>query len=382
MASLTTPPTDKTLGIDVSHWQGTMNWSMAKSKNVMWAIAKATDFIAGTTRGFVDSKVIENYKGMKYNGIITGGYCWLQPKVDPTLQARFYLDNFYNKYPTDLPPVLDFEDSAVNSWSDMLWRAQVWLDYVENATGRIPILYTSPGYMGHFDSKKTGFLSRNPLWLAHYIQRTYPSVPYPWSTYFAWQYTDKGEFPYYVHKGTVFYGKEYGAGSSRLDMNWYNGTLAQLQTFCGQEVTVPTPPTPPTVPTVLFYIKCNTAVLNIRSGSSTLYPIIGKLLYGQVKPVYEERGGWYRIDTDMWCSGYYTIKVEGQEVPSQPLFRARCVVNVLNKRSGAGTNYPIVGIVKYDEVVSVYEELNGWYRLAEKSQVWSFANSGSYLVKV
>ena len=130
-----------TLGIDVSHWQGTIDWAKAASAGVKFAITKGTDFYKDRPIGFVDKASNLNIKGMIENNILTGGYCWLQPKQDPTLQAKFYVEEFYEKHELDFPPILDFEDSNMNSPADMIWRAETWLNYVEQAHEK-PLLFT------------------------------------------------------------------------------------------------------------------------------------------------------------------------------------------------------------------------------------------------
>lgn len=239
------PPSGWTLGNDVSHWQGFIDWVKMASKGMEFSISKGTDFYSSYPQGFVDNKVFINLNGMEKNNIRTGVYCWLQPKQDPKLQAEFYLNEVYSKVETDFPPVLDFEDNNVNSWSDMLWRAQTWLEIVEKETGEIPFVYTSPGYMMNFDRIKSGFLSRYPLWIAHYIQRDYPTVPYQWEDWTIWQYSDKGHYPYYIYLDpNAGYGKDYGSGSYGLDMNWFKGTEAELDKFLGKNIPTPLPPLP------------------------------------------------------------------------------------------------------------------------------------------
>jgi len=244
-SSVNIPVNDWTLGVDVSHWQGTTNWAKMYSKGVRFGIYKATDFTTKTKVGFRDSQAFINYENTRANNIINGGYHWLQPKVDPYVQADYYLNEYWNGHETDMAPVVDFEDANVNTWNDYLWRLQVYLDEIEKATGRLAIVYTAPGFMASFDKTKLGFLSKHPLWLAHYIQRAYPTVPYPWDKYFMWQYSYKADYPYYIHGSVVANGKDYGVQSSYLDMNWYPGTLEQLRKEIGMDVSIPQPPIDP-----------------------------------------------------------------------------------------------------------------------------------------
>lgn len=204
----------RAFGIDTSHWDGKVDWAKAKSAGASFGIFKLTDFYKNVQTGFVDSQAANSWKGTKENGIVSGAWCWLQPKHDPKVQANYYLDAWY-KYPTNMPPILDFEDRNVVSWNDMLWRACTWLEYVEEQTKKTPIVYTSLGYVNEFDKQKRSILARYPLWLAQYpyvfTANSKPTVPYPWNDWVMWQYSDKAV------------GAVYGGQSSTMDVNVFNG---------------------------------------------------------------------------------------------------------------------------------------------------------------
>ena len=85
-------PEKQVLGVDVAHWQGSINWATMYSKGVRWAITKATD-IGYNGKGFVDDNAVANYQGMIEQGILSGAYCWLDPRSDPYYQANFYLNH-------------------------------------------------------------------------------------------------------------------------------------------------------------------------------------------------------------------------------------------------------------------------------------------------
>jgi lysozyme len=218
-------------GIDTSHWDGKVNWQTAKQAGVSFGIFKLTDFYKDQPIGFEDTQAGNSWLGLRDNGLVSGAYCWLQPKQDPVLQARYYL-NALAEYPTDMPPILDFEDRNVNTWNDMLWRGQRWLEYVEAETGKVPMVYTSSGYIGNFDKAKRSFLGRYPLWLAQYTwMQLPPSVPSPWTSWVLWQYSDKVD------------GKYYGAQSAGVDGNYFAGDSYAMRKYFGlDDVVVPDEP--------------------------------------------------------------------------------------------------------------------------------------------
>jgi len=52
------------------------------------------------------------------------------------------------------------------------------------------------------------------------------------------------------------------------------------------------------------------------------------------------------------------------------LFKAQCIVSALYKREGPGKNNKIIGNLIRDDVVSVYEVKDGWYRIEPGQSVW------------
>ena len=207
-----------TQGVDKSHWSGKTDFHLMKSRGVKFNIAKMSDFYYNTKQPFIDSRWNETYTACREVGILIGGYHWLQPGVDPTVQAKWYLDQYF-KTPTDIPPVVDFEDGKYSTVEDYLWRLRTWLEKVELETGRVPIIYTGNGFMAPFiASGQVAWMARYPLWLAHYT--TTPVTPYPWDKWTFWQYSESGD--------GVFYGTE----SLHLDMDYFNGTESELRLFC------------------------------------------------------------------------------------------------------------------------------------------------------
>ena len=63
-------------GIDISHWQGAIDWAKVKAASIQFAIIKS----GGSDAGFyTDPRWEENYKGAKANGIAVGAYYFVGP---------------------------------------------------------------------------------------------------------------------------------------------------------------------------------------------------------------------------------------------------------------------------------------------------------------
>jgi len=132
-------------GIDVSHHQGTVNWSILESAyGLSWGAAKAYEGLHTP-----DSQFAANWRGMKAAGLVRMAYYFAHPDNDGANAAKTFLS--YVKPngidPTDIM-VMDMEGNsnnlpmlAVNKWlSD-------WADTITAETGRKPFIYTGSGYI-------------------------------------------------------------------------------------------------------------------------------------------------------------------------------------------------------------------------------------------
>ncbi|MES1242741.1 MAG: GH25 family lysozyme [Acidobacteriota bacterium] len=199
-------------GIDVSHYQGTVNWTEVAASGVVFAFAKATDGIT-----YVDPQFSVNWPAMLSVGLLRGAYHFYEPADDPTSQAQHYLSNVTLEA-GDLPPVLDVEITGGVS-STQLWSGvATWLQTVQTATGRQPLLYISPGFWS--DNSPDPTLTGYPLWLADYAST--PKLPEGWSTWQFWQHSQTGTVP---------------GVSTSVDLDLFNGTLVQLQQWLEPSMT-------------------------------------------------------------------------------------------------------------------------------------------------
>src|SRR5215211_4056432 len=74
-------------GIDVSHWQGTVDWAGWASQGIKFAVMKATEGVS-----YIDSKLDANYTGSAGAGLIRGAYHFALPNESTgTVQANFFL---------------------------------------------------------------------------------------------------------------------------------------------------------------------------------------------------------------------------------------------------------------------------------------------------
>lgn len=192
--------TNQAAGIDVSHYKKRINWRQVKHSGVQFAFLKATE-----ADNFIDSRFDYNWTYTRREGIIRGAYHFFRPLVDPAAQARHFVRIAgQTLHATDLPPVVDIEqypDFVLKEWKQInleerIRRVRVWLEHVEQATGRTPIIYTDY-YTWYELFKSTEEFIRYPLWIAHWRVNA-PKVParnWGGQGWLFWQTTDRGVVP-------------------------------------------------------------------------------------------------------------------------------------------------------------------------------------------
>ena len=241
-------------GVDVSHWQGTINWSKVKAAGMQFAFMKATE---STT--YTDTQLATNWAGVQAVGMYRGAYHFARPKVGTApAQANYFVSKVGSfQGAGTLPPVLDLEASGGLGVTDLRNWTATWLQTVEQLTGRTPMIYVSPAFWEHYLGNSTAF-THYPLWIAHYGVST-PRVPGGWPTWTFWQRTSSG---------TV------SGISGDVDMNRFNGTTAQLaalsNTTGGSTDLVPPGVTIPTGDPTAVNLTPSTSATTAINGSVTL----------------------------------------------------------------------------------------------------------------
>ena len=207
-------------GIDVSHFQGEIDWQKVKAAGIGFAFIKATD---GLT--FVDPMLIANVSGCVDGGIPFGVYHFFRPALDAAKQAQFFLDTTINlsaghSYTSEsgisrlgapcLPPALDLELGPM-----VTSQAAAWLDAVDEAQGREPFVYTAPAFAAQYLAFGPP-IGVYPLWLAEYTDAPEPKLPTAWATWDFWQRTPNGQVD---------------GVPNLVDLDWFHGTEEDLKAW-------------------------------------------------------------------------------------------------------------------------------------------------------
>jgi lysozyme len=203
-----------TFGIDVSRFQGDINWQQVANANVKFAYIQISRSLTD-----IDVKFPYNWKRAKEVGILRGAYQRFQPGQDVIGQAKLFLEKLGPMQVGDLPPLLDVEDANGLTGAQIAARVQQWIDYVEPRVGVKPIIYT--GFYFWRDSVGGADFDKYPLWIANY-SATCPLVPPTWTRWAFHQYSSTVTLP--------------GITANTVDVNKFNGTLAELKALAKQPV--------------------------------------------------------------------------------------------------------------------------------------------------
>lgn len=192
-------------GIDVSHYQGEIDWEKVRAQDIQFAFVKVTE--AG---GFEDKQFCRNWDGMRKAGIKRGAYHFFRPQVAVKAQVDNYIKNV-NLQKGDFPPVLDVEVFDGIPKVKLIRAMREWLYAVELNYNIKPIIYTN---LKFYNKNLAGHFNDYPLWIARYNTRQ-PRLANNEDWLF-WQYGDKGRID---------------GIDGLVDFNVFNGSLAELHTI-------------------------------------------------------------------------------------------------------------------------------------------------------
>src|SRR5262245_56356921 len=123
-------------GIDVSTYQGDIDWPAVKAAGIEFAFVRASH---GTDE---DVRFATNWAGARDAGIVRGAYQYFHPAQDALAQAELVLTTVGALASRDLPLVLDVEAADDLPPAEVIAAVRIWIERVVAATGRQPIIYT------------------------------------------------------------------------------------------------------------------------------------------------------------------------------------------------------------------------------------------------
>ena len=270
--------------IDVSTWNGNIDWNKVYKSRVKYAMIRSSFGIENPNQ--VDNKFVRNITNAQRAGVKCGiyHYSYAKSAAEAKKEAEFCLKTIKG-YKIDLPVAFDIEDSSqTHLGKDTLTSIVIaFCDRIKSA-GYTPMLYCNPSWLNSY-LHKDKLLGKYDLWLAHW------GVSSPGFDCTIWQYSENGSIP---------------GISGSVDMNWIYKDYTSTKPATTKPVTKPS-----NVKKTDYSVKVTAqAGLNVRKGAGTNYNIITALKCGTVVSVSKVSGNWgYVGKYGGWICLDYTAKV-------------------------------------------------------------------------
>lgn len=371
-----------TIGIDVSKYQGTIDWKKVKESGIEFAMVRVGYRAKSTGEIFEDPTARYNLQEAQAAGIKLGAYFFSSAvTVEEARNEAAFTKDIIARYKITYPVAFnceDFQSSDSRQYGlDTETRTQLaeaFLDEI-SAGGYTPMFYASKGELeGNALWNSTALESRYKMWVAQY-----PDVPYPETnvssysgTHDMWQYTSQGVVAGIGKKTDVNiayfgYTKEAEAkDSTPAETVQANPEVGIIFTEVNETVTA----------------KQET---NLRTEPSTLNDssIAGKLVHGDTAVrTGIGHNGWSRViyngQVYYAVTSYLTTDMDdtGQQAPPQgpvytPVSDTVTAKDETNLRSepGTGRDDTIVGVLHHGETLTrTGIGDNGWSQLDYNGQ--------------
>lgn len=172
-------------GIDVSHWEGKIDFRRVREAGIRIVYIKATQ-----GHDIVDEEFERNYRDAHREGLRVGFYHYVTARSaeEAKRQADFFCDKIQDKEQR-VKPAMDFEVFGALTQSEVRNISLQFLKELEAKSGHQPVVYTdAANASGVFDDDR---FRDYPLWIAQYGV-SHPDMENRWKRWSGWQYTDRG----------------------------------------------------------------------------------------------------------------------------------------------------------------------------------------------
>lgn len=199
-------------GVDVSHYQGEIDWQVFEEQGIDFAFIKATE-----GSGHVDTKFDENWEEADATKIKTGAYHFFSFDSSAETQAQLYIDTV-GDLSGRLIPVVDIEfygDKFSNppEKEEIVGELKTMLNILEAEYGVKPMVYTTYTFYYKY---LNGEIDDYPLWIRNVYFSPNVDMRYQWTF---WQYTDTA-----IING-------YSGAEEYIDRNVFCGSAEELDEY-------------------------------------------------------------------------------------------------------------------------------------------------------
>ncbi len=354
-------PLSKTVlakGIDVSKWQGKIDWAKVKEAGIEFAMIRLGYNENGAC--MEDENAAWNLKEAEKNGILTGVYFYSGAKnpAEAEAEADWVLSKI-SRFAISFPVVFDYEIQSLNPAAKRTDTALSFLNRIDSA-GYEAMLYVA---LKEFEDpsiwQKERILSQYLVWGARYIGSVSASVFYPETKIdlAMWQYSDQGSVDGIsgnVDLNFAYFLRPYSAPKIP-EQSEVEAPEDYRQTFsnCNKKVTAKNE-------------------VNLRKTPSMQAEIAGTLKNGEYLICTGESDmGWSRLERDgekLYAVTSYLITSTGESTSREESFRdtfeSVTAKDEVNLRLAPSTDAEIAGVLKEGEkLIRTGIGDKGWSRL-------------------
>ncbi|MGN0493361.1 MAG: GH25 family lysozyme, partial [Acutalibacteraceae bacterium] len=364
-------------GVDVSKWQGKIDWAKVKKAGIDFAIIRI-GFRGENGVIYKDDCADYNIQQADKAGLLVGVYFFSTAKtVNEAEEEAEWTVSAIAGYPISYPVVYDCE-GFLSENSRMYGLSGV--QRTDNALAFLKCI-ESAGYEGMFYAAKSeleGSLywdtprleNAFDIWVARYPARPYPTTPGPdyGGKYSMWQYTNKGAV-----NGIT--------GNADISVSYFTRERAEAKNPKARPSDASAPSADGNLYTAVSDEVTAKIETNLRDGATTKSNIVGTIKNGTfLKRTATGSNGWsklvYNGQTVYAITSYLTTdrNYQAEEIPSvsdgfEPMGGEVTAKEETNLRAEPNTNSAIVATIKNGEFVTrVGVSPSGWTRLTYKGQ--------------
>lgn len=190
-------------GIDISHYQGKVDWKIVKKQGLKFVYIKATEGEAGVDKDFQ----IHRTRALDA-GMLHGFYHFFHPDKDPIKQAEHFLKTVESNKGC-MPVVIDVEITGNLPSKEIMDQTRIWIAHVEKTLGYEPIIYSSHYFIK--EHLEPHFQKSRKLWVADYKKG------------FDFNKEHNLVFAQYSQSGKIM------GIHGDVDLDWFEGTYKELK---------------------------------------------------------------------------------------------------------------------------------------------------------
>jgi GH25 family lysozyme M1 (1,4-beta-N-acetylmuramidase) len=172
-------------GIDISSWQGNVDFKKVKDSGIKIVFIKVTEGIS-----YVNNYFSSAYTNAKAQGMIIGVYHFFLGGIDPKAQARHFVNIIGNRE-IDCRLAIDIEQTNGLDKTSLTSAAISFLEEVKKLTGKDTVVYT---YTNFARTSLDSRLGVYPLWIAEYGVNIPGNNPI-WNQWVGFQFSSTGQVP-------------------------------------------------------------------------------------------------------------------------------------------------------------------------------------------